>query len=104
VPPITTNNLTINKTARGMTHAPAGNPVTVPPGGTITSCNRKRRGNVRLTVTMDGDVTFTQVLRPGDCVTLTVGSDELPNGQYTVSDPPTVMKLIGTRGSTFSFR
>jgi hypothetical protein len=104
MPSVTANNCTINKTASGINHTPAGDPVTVPPGGTITACNRKRRGSVRVTVTVDGDITFSQVLRPGECVTLTVGSAELPEARYQVSDPPSVMKIIGTTGTTFRFK
>ncbi len=104
MPPVTAPNVTITKTDRGMTHAPPGNPVTIPNGGTITICNRRRRRNTRVRVTMDDEETFSQLLRPGDCVTLTVGSPQVPDGQYSVVDPPSILKIIGIRGSTFTFK
>jgi len=103
MPAVTANNVTINKTDRGISHAPPGNPVNVPEGGTVTACNRKSRRNARVRVIVDGEVTFNRSLRPDECVTLEVGSPELPNAQYTVSDPPAVLKIIGTTGATFKF-
>jgi hypothetical protein len=96
VAPVTTGSLNINKTAAGMNHDPPGNPVTVTPGGTVTACNLRAQ-NTRLKVTMAGRVTFDKVLRPDECVTLTVGSPQLPNGNYKVKDPPAILKIIGTK-------
>ena len=103
MPAVTANNCVINKTARGMNHAPPGDPVTVPPGGTVTACNFRKK-NVRLKVTVDGVITYSKVLKPDECVTLTVGSAELPEANYKVIDPPSVLKIVGVRGATFRFK
>ncbi|SRR5579871_509744 len=104
MPAVTTNNLTINKTPpHGMNHAPPGNPVFVPEGGTITICNRRRR-RVKLRVIVDGEETYATWIAAGDCITLTVGTAEVPNASYEVIDPPALLRLVGHTGATFHFQ
>ena len=103
MPPVNTNNLTINKTDKGINHTPAGNPVTVPNGGTVKACNKKKKGKLTVRVTMNGETVFEQTLEPGQCTTLIMGSPQLPDGQYTVEDPPAIVKIIGTSGNRFTF-
>jgi hypothetical protein len=103
MPPVTANNVTITKTPRGMTHAPAGNPVNVPEGGTVKICNRRKRA-VRVTVTLDGDITYTALIPVNECITLKMGSNELPNGHYDVIDPPDLLRIVGRTGGSFSFK
>ena len=97
-------NLTITKTnPAGMTHTPAGSPVNVPDGGTVTVRNNRRRP-VRFRIRVGDEVTFDQVIPPGGTIPLTVGSQELPDGNYDVIDPPALLRFVGRPGASFRFK
>ncbi len=94
------NPLVITKTSGGITQND-GNPAHVPDGGIVQICNHKANP-ITYTVTVNGVVTATGTIPPGQCVSLTVGSPQLPRGNYSVHDPTDTVDIIGTSDPTLA--
>lgn len=105
----TTHFLVIKKTDHGLHHMPSGSSIFVSDAGIVKVCNDKTLGSVMLNITTDGASSDKKILQPDQCVKVTVGTPQLPNGDFTVSSSPAAIKIDGfsifeQAGSLFNFK